>query len=440
MQEALSYRVVLSGELVEGCDPDQVAGALSHLFKKSPDQVRRLLRGKPYPINKDFDYTKANVLRKRIVEAGAQCVIEPVTQQEWELVPVDEGEADVSDDQQEVAAVDAGTQLNLTPEPESSDPVVSRITCPKCGHEQAGGTECEACGIIFAKYRARPESPKGQRSAAPRSPAESRDEADAAADLWDDLLRFVGPKADVYAGKFRGFGTLARPRFAVTWHWPAFLVPFFWALYRKLWSLAAVVWIAEFLVAFLHPLAWVVVNVASGLGANYIYYRDALGKVKNIHRIASRDDRPARIAASGGASPVAVYVGIGLSLVLSFLVWKLVVAPVVEQIDGSQVVRQDTDGTVLSEHSLDTREDQAAVMQLGMLSLAVKMALIQEGGPDAASWEQILVRLRMHENNIRDPWGTPMRFEPKDSGFVLSSAGADREFGSADDLSQHTAM
>jgi hypothetical protein len=441
MHEALNYRVVLTGELVEGRASDDVAQAVSRLFKKPPDQVRRLFCGKPHPINSTFDYAKANALRKRILEAGAQCVIEPVTQQDWDLVPVDDGGADdVRGKQGAVAPEKASAPLSLKPGPESSQPAASHVTCPKCGHEQTGGTECEACGIIFAKYQARPESGKVQRPKATRGSAERRGQADVTTELWDDLLRFVGPKANVYAGKFRAFGTLDRPRFAVTWHWPAFLVPFFWALYRKLWPVAALVWIAGFFVMLLHPLAWLAVNIASGLGANYVYYRDALSKVKNIHRVLSRAERPARIAVTGGASPMAVYVGIGLSLLLNFLVWKLVLDPFVEQLAGSQVVRQDADGNVLSSPSLDAPEEQAAAMQISMLSLAVKMALIQEGGPYAASWEQIMTRMRMRENDIQDPWGTPMRFEPNDSGFELRSAGPDRAFDSGDDLIQRTEM
>jgi hypothetical protein len=34
----------------------------------------------------------------------------------------------------------------------------------------------------------------------------------------------------------------------------------------------------------------------------------------------------------------------------------------------------------------------------------------------------------------RDPWGTPLRYRPLDSGFEISSAGRDRAFGTADDF------
>ena len=33
------------------------------------------------------------------------------------------------------------------------------VTCPRCGHSQAGGLECNRCGVIFAKARKRPDPP-----------------------------------------------------------------------------------------------------------------------------------------------------------------------------------------------------------------------------------------------------------------------------------------
>jgi len=37
------------------------------------------------------------------------------------------------------------------------------MQCPKCGHRQSNTQECEACGIIFAKYRQRPSRPHRNR-------------------------------------------------------------------------------------------------------------------------------------------------------------------------------------------------------------------------------------------------------------------------------------
>ena len=37
------------------------------------------------------------------------------------------------------------------------------------------------------------------------------------------------------------------------------------------------------------------------------------------------------------------------------------------------------------------------------------------------------------ERHLRDPWGTPVRYEKSDTGVILTSAGPDREFDTEDD-------
>jgi len=39
------------------------------------------------------------------------------------------------------------------------------MQCPKCGHQQTGGRECESCGIIFVKYRERQQALAAARKA-----------------------------------------------------------------------------------------------------------------------------------------------------------------------------------------------------------------------------------------------------------------------------------
>ena len=37
--------------------------------------------------------------------------------------------------------------------------------CPKCGHSQNGGSECEACGIIFSRYETFKQRQQAQQAA-----------------------------------------------------------------------------------------------------------------------------------------------------------------------------------------------------------------------------------------------------------------------------------
>ncbi len=61
------------------------------------------------------------------------------------------------------------------PSPPATPPA---LTCPACGYEQAATEECMKCGVVIAKYRARPAA----ESAAPAEP-EIRSREEIAADL-----------------------------------------------------------------------------------------------------------------------------------------------------------------------------------------------------------------------------------------------------------------
>lgn len=65
-----------------------------------------------------------------------------------------------------------------------------RITCPKCAREQPGGTECIACGIVFAKYNPGTGA-RGMLASAQRKAAGQSSYADGIPGVKGGLLRFV---------------------------------------------------------------------------------------------------------------------------------------------------------------------------------------------------------------------------------------------------------
>ena len=61
------------------------------------------------------------------------------------------------------------------------------VRCPKCGHGQHGGTECQACGLIFARY----EQVQKRRQQQLDRAAEEKQRARRPALLWPALLLVV---------------------------------------------------------------------------------------------------------------------------------------------------------------------------------------------------------------------------------------------------------
>ncbi len=129
--------------------------------------------------------------------------------------------------------------------------------------------------------------------------AEVRGTASAAV-TEDDLALFVGKNADRYLDKFRKFQSGRRDAFAVTWHWPAFLFPFWWMLYRKmyLWAVASV-----FLVFI--PFVGLITRFVFGISGNYLYYQHARKKVQEMKAGPGTDeDRAAAITRAGDVNRV----------------------------------------------------------------------------------------------------------------------------------------
>ncbi|MBW8758290.1 MAG: DUF2628 domain-containing protein [Burkholderiales bacterium] len=108
------------------------------------------------------------------------------------------------------------------------------------------------------------------------------------------------------------------------WNWPAFLVTWYWMLYRKMWVPALLYFVAPYFVMALlfgvaaaSPavgavlwLAWVAAwLIGPGLLANGWYYGHVRRKIRDVRaRGGSKDQIVTRLEAAGGTSSVAVIV------------------------------------------------------------------------------------------------------------------------------------
>lgn len=124
---------------------------------------------------------------------------------------------------------------------------------------------------------------------------------------------FIGPNTDKYIKKFKSFSA-GKDNFQATWHWPAFFVPFFWLLYRKLYIHALVV----FLISLI-PFAGILVSIAMGLSAYYIYYKYSKSSISDVLKYSNSPDIPSKLAEDGSVKPAAVWIGVGGVLFLAIV-------------------------------------------------------------------------------------------------------------------------
>ena len=144
-------------------------------------------------------------------------------------------------------------------------------------------------------------------------------------DLWSD---FIGPNADRYLVQFRKFGPPHAPRFALTWHWPAFLyVSFLWFLYRKMYLYAAVYAIGPMVSTYLtgDMTSGIVWSVVAGATANYVYYWHCREQIAAIKQQAWNDpaQQHAALKEEGGVQPYVIWVGVAFYMLLSLTMFKM---------------------------------------------------------------------------------------------------------------------
>jgi hypothetical protein len=196
--------------------------------------------------------------------------------------------------------------------------------CRQCEQQNPDDARfCSRCGSHFEVDTEAPadqsvDQPADQPSDEPAQPILGEPE------LW---RAFIGQNADRYLEQFRKFTEGGEPRFALTWHWPAFLFdPFLWFLYRKMYLYAAVYAIGPVLSAYFTGdlTVGVVWRIMAGASANYIYYwhvREHLAAIKET----SGSNGPAQDQALkdlGGVQPYVVWVGVALHILMFALLLK----------------------------------------------------------------------------------------------------------------------
>lgn len=136
--------------------------------------------------------------------------------------------------------------------------------CAKCGTSNDDTANfCASCGYAL---------PLSDQDA---SKSQVKAEGSASADEYYKAI--IGPKnQDYYLRHFSRFDNDGKT--STTWHWPAFLVTFYWLLYRKMWLNALIYFFLPYLVLILLGIVGAVAGDESGVlaGIGYLLYAAAI--------------------------------------------------------------------------------------------------------------------------------------------------------------------
>lgn len=142
------YKIVFAGELMPAAALDAVKDNLARLFKSDLAKIDALFTGSPVALKRDLSDAEADKYLGALQNAGAKVYKEPDLSASLSLVETDD-------------------HRTAPVEPEAD---ATRMTCPKCGHEQGKAIECSACGIVIDKYIAR-QAQLAEAAAAAPAPA-----------------------------------------------------------------------------------------------------------------------------------------------------------------------------------------------------------------------------------------------------------------------------
>ncbi|MDJ0917569.1 MAG: hypothetical protein QNJ05_07390 [Woeseiaceae bacterium] len=139
-----SYKVVTTGQILDGFDPAEVRERLVSSLRLKPEVAARFFE-QPRVVKKGVSRANADKLCSQLAKLGiaadVQSSVPPV-----ESPPVEP----VAAWNQEPAATPSS--LAIVDYDDQSKPKQETIECPSCHHVQAKSEQCDACGVWFHKF------------------------------------------------------------------------------------------------------------------------------------------------------------------------------------------------------------------------------------------------------------------------------------------------
>ncbi|MDD9810923.1 MAG: hypothetical protein OXU71_04285 [Gammaproteobacteria bacterium] len=485
--ESPKFRVIVSGQVLPEKDRGAALRALAALFHSTPARMERLLRGQPVKLAKPYSRAQAEKICGALNAAGAACRMEEIA-----AAAGDGGDAgepgDSGDGERAESEAPAGSRRAA----------VKKRAKTRTGAAERAKTRKKSRSKTGAGADKTAAADKDETTVDAETVAEitgetvAPDDADFALKRHAALLHFVGVNVRYYQCQFVRFGGIERPKFALTWHWPAFFAFFLWAAYRKLWQWAAAHLAGGlFLVLTFDPgpvyLLWA---LAWPLLANYLYYRHACrrlfgpggvldpargedfevdigdefsddfdadagddrdaGDARGAPEFATVQEYFGAAAAAGGVSRAAVAVGMMLVFLSSMAFNHLITERVLQRAGTTDIGSGGSRGSELlpPEAGALQRGDGASVGDTAALSprairSVATLNVIAAAMKTAASAQALddpelalsLVRRIVEQRRFADGWGSAIAVRRDASGQVaLVSAGPDRAFDTADDI------
>ncbi|MDF3932285.1 DUF805 domain-containing protein [Pseudomonas citronellolis] len=149
------YKIVFDGALMPQTPLETAKENLARLFKSDLERIEALFSGQLVVLKRGLSSGEADKYLQALQGAGANARKESELSASLSLVETEDHPSP------ETLAAQASQQLDDS----------QRMTCPKCGHEQARSGECSACGIIIDKYLARQAELAATQPAEPATPA-----------------------------------------------------------------------------------------------------------------------------------------------------------------------------------------------------------------------------------------------------------------------------
>lgn len=385
--EERRYKVILGGKVIPERSRDEVLKGLAGLFNSTTTAMEQVLQGHPTPLKKEYSESQATELCRKIQLIGAQCKIEEIRTERTVEGIVEEAACDTID--QKPGMVDEENPVHE----ENPDRVK---------HQKAQGL----------------------------------------------VMEFVRVNTDYYQRQFARFGSPYRPSFRLSWHWPAFFFFFFWALYRKMWGMAALYMVVGTSMTTMtmsgpgsiFSLIWLIFWPCT---ANWLYYRKA---VSGIHRVVENPEMKGDYVSRGGVSKGMVWVGVVIMMVLSLWAGNHLARQFVEEYgeeiagvlpgSGTQVTR---DGAVIHVTPQSGSGLVESSLTLSYLATTLKLLTVRSGDADnnAAVTEFIE---RLNQGEYTDGWGNEILVSQEVDRYVLFSAGPDQTYGTGDDILQTVSL